>query len=313
MTRGSTTRRFRPIAPLSVLIGAWVVSTAVQATPDGSLERPFPEPRQAAAHLVSVAWSALEKYHQGAEEPLVALSTTEAVSPDVLEAVRSAVSSEGIRQSVGGAWMQVLADVQNRLQGVEYPSAPRPELARPDIVLAVDETVAGDNLRLVRGALITLRGQDSESSGAGEIVPESATSLYVGQAPTPGTRHWLVVTGTGYCNENLPRKHWQYSAIDAAKVDALGELAHARCGANVGESRETEHQQLKRDSVTTSVDCDVTDTRVMSEHFDASSCRAVVTMTDGRLGPGAKHAAQIDWLSLVASLTVKGIVSLAGL
>lgn len=304
-------RETRFIGLLSVLIGACAASMAAPPALDGSRERPYPQPRQAADRLVSVARSALAHYHDTDDEPRVAVSATEAVSPDVIEAVHNAISSAGGRQTARGPWLEVLVDVQNRLQGIDYAPAPRAELVQPDLVLAIDEAEAGPDLRLVRGALITLRAGNSEGSEAGEIVPDSAMSAYVGKAPEPGESEWIEVNGTGFCNKKLPVERWRYSAVRAAEIAARAELARARCEETVEGSRRSSAQQLEKDDVINKVECAITATRVVSEHFDASSCRAVVTLTDGRAPPGVRHDEDIAWPSLLASGAVKFIFSLA--
>ena len=190
-----STSRMTFIGLMAVLVGAGADSMAAPAEPDGSRERPYPRLGEAAERVVATARNALEQYRDGVEEPRLAVAATEAVSPDVIEAVRVAMSGAGERQTASGSWLEVITKVQNEMQGVDYAPAPRAELVQPDLVLAIDETHAGPDLRLVRGALLTLRTEGSEWRGAGEVVPDSSTSVYVGKTPEPGAADWLTASG----------------------------------------------------------------------------------------------------------------------
>ena len=284
-----STRRVSFLNLLIVLLGTGVASMSALAAPDGSRERPYPQVDQAAERVVSTARSALAQYQDTVDEPLVAVAATEAVSPDVIEAVQVAMSGTGERQTATGPWLEVIAKVQTTTQDPVYAAAPRAGLVQPDIVLAIDEADAGPGLRLVRGALLTLRTEDAEWSGAGEVVPDSSTSVYVGKAPEPGAEDWLTVSGTGFCNRERPQGTWRYTAVRAAELSARAALARARCGETVEGSRTSEGQKLTGDAESSKVECTLSATHVVSEHFDASSCRAVVTLTDRRPGPGVQQ------------------------
>ena len=307
----ASTSRMAFIGLMAVLVGAGADSMAAPAEPDGSRERPYPRLSQAAERVVATARNALEQYRDGVEEPRLAVAATEAVSPDVVEAVQVAMSGAGERQTASGSWLEVITKVQNVTQGIDYAPAPRAELVQPDLVLAIDETQAGPDLRLVRGALLTLRTEGSEWSGAGEVVPDSSTSVYVGKAPEPGTADWLTARGTGYCNRKISQDRWRYTAMRAAEVAARAALARARCGETVEGSRTSRNQQLTEDEESSKVECTLSATYVMSEHFDASSCRAVVTMTDRRPASGAPREEAVSWSSFLTSATVKIMFSLA--
>ena len=299
------------IGVMAVLVGAGADSMAAPAEPDGSRERPYPRLGEAAERVVATARNALDQYWDGVEEPRLAVAATESVSPDVIEAVQVAMSGAGERQTAGGSWLEVITNVQNTTQGIIYEPAPRAELVQPDLVLAIDETHAGPDLRLVRGALLTLRAEGSEWSGAGEVVPDSSTSVYVGKAPEPGAADWLTASGTGYCNRKISQDRWRYTAMRAAEVNARAALARARCGETVEGSHTSQGQQLTDDTQSAKVECTLSATWVMSEHFDASSCRAVVTMTDRRPAPGTPQDKGLTWQSFLTSASVKVIFSLA--
>ena len=299
------------VSLIVVLIGTGAASMAEPAVPDGSRERPYPLLSQAAERVVSAARSAIARYEDTAEEPRVAVAATEAVSPDVIEAVQVAMSGAGERQTASGSWLEVITKVQNITQGIDYAPSPRAELAQPNLVLAIDEADAGPDLRLVRGALLTLRTEDSEWSGAGEVVPDSSTSVYVGKAPEPGTADWLTASGTGFCNRDISREKWRYTAMRAAEVAARAALARARCGETVEGSRTSRNQQLTEDEESSKVECTLSATYVMSEHFDATSCRAVVTMTDRRPAPRVQQDEDDTWSSFLTSAAVKVILSLS--
>ena len=306
-----STSRTAFIGLMAVLACAGADSMAAPAEPDGSRERPYPQLGEAAERVVATARNALEHYRDRVEEPRLAVAATEAVSPDVIEAVRVAMSGAGERETAGGSWLEVIAKVQNVTQAPGYESAPRAELVQPDLVLAIDESHAGPDLRLVRGALLTLRDEDAEWRGAGEVVPGSSTSVYVGKAPEPGAADWLTASGTGYCNRNLSQDRWRYTAMRAAEVGARAALARARCGETVEGSRTSRNQQLTEDEESGKVECTLSATWVMSEHFDATSCRAVVTMTDRRPAPGVQQDKDVTWRSFLTSASVKIIFSLA--
>ena len=306
-----STSRIAFIGLMVVLVGTGADSVAASAEPDGSRERPYPLLSQAAERVVSAARNALEQYRDGVEEPKLAVAATEAVSPDVIEAVQVAMSGAGERQTASGPWLKLVVEAHNTTQGDEYQLAPRPVLVQPDILLAIDEAAAGPDLRLVRGALLTLRTNDAERSGAGEVVPNSTTSVYVGRAPEPGAANWLEASGTGICNKSKDREVWRYTAIRAAEVSARGALARARCGETVTGSRTTHDQTLDEDTEASKVKCTISATYVVSEHFDESRCRAVVTLTDRRPAPGVPRDEAVKWSSLLTSATVKIIFSLA--
>ena len=306
-----STSRIAFIGVMAVLVGAGADSMAAPAEPDGSRERPYPRLSQAAERVVATARNALEQYRDGVEEPRLAVAATEAVSPDVIEAVQVAMSGAGERQTASGPWLEVITKVQNVTQSPDYASAPRADLVQPDLVLAIDETHAGPDLRLVRGALLTLRTEGSEWRGAGEVVPDSSTSVYVGKAPEPGAADWLTASGTGYCNRKISQDRWRYTAMRAAEVAARAALARARCGETVKGSRTSRNQQLTEDEESSKVECTLSATYVMSEHFDATSCRAVVTMTDRRPAPGAPREEAVSWSSFLTSATFKVMFSLA--
>lgn len=306
-----STSRIACIGLMAVLVGAGADSMAAPAAPDGSRERPYPRVGQAAERVVSTARNALEQYRDGVEEPRLAVAATEAVSPDVIEAVQVATSGAGERQTASGSWLEVITKVQDIAQGVIYEPAPRAGLVQPDLVLAIDEAAAGPDLRLVRGALLTLRAEGSEWRGAGEVVPDSSTSVYVGKAPEPGAADWLTASGTGYCNRKISQDRWRYTAMRAAEVAARAALARARCGETVEGSRTSRNQQLTVDEESSKVECTLSATYVMSEHFDVSSCRAVVTMTDRRPAPGAPQDKELTWQSFLTSASVKIIFQLA--
>lgn len=303
MTADST-RQASIIVLLSVLLGTGMASMAAPTVPDGSRERPYPLLSQAAERVVTAARSALDKYEDTVDEPRVAVAATEAVSPDVIEAVQVAMSGAGERQTASGSWLEVILKVQNTMQTDDYAPAPRPELVQPDIVLAIDEAAAGPGLRLVRGALLTLRARDAEWSGAGEVVPNSTTSVYVGRTPEPGAADWLEASGTGFCNKSKAREVWRNTAVRAAEVSARAALARARCGETVEGSRTARDQRLDEDTEVSKVECTISDTYVVSEHFDASSCRAVVTLTDRRPWPGAPRDENFKWSSFLTSATL---------
>ena len=281
------------------------------AEPDGSRERPYPQLSQAAERVVSTARNAMAQYRDTAEEPRLAVAASEAVSPDVIEAVQVAMSGMGERQTASGAWLEVITKVQNVTQGINYAPAPRAELVQPDLILAIDESAAGPDLRLVRGALLTLRNEHAEWSGAGEVVPDSSTSVYVGTAPGPGSAGWLTASGTGYCNRDISRDRWRYTAERAAEVAARAALARARCGETLEGSRTVRNQQLTEDEEHSRVECTLSATHVMSEHFDATSCRAVVTMTDRQPAPGVQQEEDDTWASFLKPATVKIIFTIA--
>ena len=216
---------------LGGLLGACAAAMAASPEPDGSLERPYPHLRQAAVHVVETARSALASRGEspGAAPP-VAVAHTKAVSPELVDAVRDVFSGAGGRQTVSGAWLEVILETQSSQQSGAYTPAPREGLEQADLVLAIDEAQAASGLTHVRGALLTLRaGGPEQEYGAGEIVPGSNTSVYVRAPDTAG----LVVRGEGYCNRDFPSDRWRYSAFKAAEVDAAAALARAtgrRCG-----------------------------------------------------------------------------------
>ena len=283
---------------LGGLLGACAAAMAASPAPepDGSLERPYPHLRQAAVHVVETARSALASRGEspGAAPP-VAVAHTKAVSPELVDAVRDVFSGAGERQTVSGAWLEVILETQSSQQSGAYTPAPREGLEQADLVLAIDEAQAGIGLTHVRGALLTLRaGGPEQEYGAGEIVPGSNTSVYVRAPDTAG----LVVRGEGYCNRDFPSDRWRYSAFKAAEVDAAAALARARHGATVresgsvsgGSSLEAHRTETRTEGVLRSV-------VVESRHFDPSSCRAVVTLTDTGASPRAQHDAVHKWFS----------------
>ena len=305
-----STRKTACIGLMAILVGAGAHSVAAPVEPDGSRERPYPQLGQAARQVVSAARSAIARRDVVGESRL-AVATTEAVSPEVIDAVQVALSTVGERQTVGGPWLEALAKVMNATQGSDYAPAPRAELVQPDLVLAIDESPAGPGLRLVRGALLTLRAEDSEWSGAGEVVPGSSTSVYVGRALEPGAADWLTARGSGYCNRALPQGRWRYTAMRAAELAARAALARARCGETVEGSRTNRNGQSTEDEERSEVECTLPATHVMSEHFDAESCRAVVTVTDRRPAPGVPREETPIWSSLLTSASIKVMFSLA--
>ena len=306
-----STSRMAFIGLMAVLVGAGADSMAEPVEPDGSRERPYPRLGEAAERVVATAWNALAQYRDGVEEPRLVVAASEAVSPDVIEAVQVAMSGMGERQTASGAWLEVITKVQNVTQGINYEPAPRAKLVQPNLILAIDESAAGPDLRLVRGALLTLRDEHAEWSGAGEVVPDSSTSVYVGTAPGPGSADWLTASGTGYCNRNILQDRWRDTAERAAEVAARAALARARCGETVEGSRTVRNQQLTEDEVRSRVECTLSATHVMSEHFDATSCRAVVTMTDRPPAPGVQQEEDDTWPSFLKSATVKIIFTIA--
>ena len=187
------------------MIGACVPAMAATQAPDpdGSSERPYPHLRQAAIHVVETARSALaNRGEPSGATPLVTVAHTKAVSPELVDAVRDVFSGAGERQTAGGAWLEVILETQNSQQSGAYTPAPRAGLEQADLVLALDEAQAASGLTHVRGALLTLRasGPSEQGYGAGEIVPGSATSVYVQAPDSVG----LVVRGEGYCNRSFP-------------------------------------------------------------------------------------------------------------
>ena len=306
-----STSRMAFIGLMAVLVGAGADSMAEPVEPDGSRERPYPRLGEAAERVVATARNALAQYRDGIEEPRLVVAASEAVSPDVIEAVQVVMSGMGERQTADGPWLEVLTKVQNFTQGPSYEPAPRAERVQPNLILAIDESAAGPDLRLVRSALLTLRDEHAEWSGAGEVVPDSSTSVYVGTAPGPGSAGWLTASGTGYCNRDISQDRWRYTAERAAKVAARAALARARCGETVEGSRTVRNQQLTEDEERSRVECTLSATHVMSEHFDATSCRAVVTMTDRRPAPGVQQEEDDTWPSFLKSTTVKIIFTIA--
>ena len=286
------------------LIGVCAASMAAPPAPDGSFERPYPQPRQAAASVVAEVQSALARYRGAAEPPLVAVAYTETVSPDVIEAVRDVLSSTGMRQTASGAWLEVLVQIQNRMQSGAYTPAPRAALAQADFVLAIDEIQAAPGLALMRAAVLTLSaGGVDRWRGAGEIVPGSAVSAYVGTAVAPGTIG-LKVKGTGYCNRSLPSERWRYSALRAAELDAQAAWLRARGGETVRASSGTAFRRLEANRVTAEVHGDPTPARVVSTYFDPSSCRAVVALTDDQAAPARRDRDTAWWLRLMGLVSV---------
>ena len=273
---------------LAGLFGACTAAMAASPTaePDGSIERPYPHLRQAAVKVVETARSALASLGVSpGTTPPVAVAHTKAVSPELVDAVRDVFSGAGGRQTASGAWLEVLLEAQNQQQSGAYPPAPRAGLEPANLVLAIDEAQAGVGLTHVRGALLTLRAGGLEQEyGAGEIVPGSAASVYV-QAPGPAG---LVVRGEGYCNRDFPSDRWRYSAMKAAEVDAAAALVRAREGATVRESSRTVDGRLREHRTETRTEGHLPGVVVKSSHFDPSSCRAVVTLTDTELLPQAQ-------------------------
>ena len=284
------------IGLLGGLLGACVAVMAASPAPepDGSPERPYPHLRLAAVHVVETARSALaDRGEPSGAAPLVTVAHTRAVSPELVDAVRDVFSGAGERQSASGAWLEVILETQNSQQSGAYTPAPRAGLEQADLVLALDEAQAASGLTHVRGALLTLRasGLSEQEYGAGEIVPGSATSVYVQAPDSVG----LVVRGEGYCNRSFPSGRWRYSAFKAAEVDAAAALARAREGATVRESSSVGGGRLEEHSAQTTAEGFLPSVVVVSKHFDPSSCRAVVTLTDTEASPGERHDADHEW------------------
>ena len=284
------------IGLLGGLLGACVAVMAASPAPepDGSPERPYPHLRLAAVHVVETARSALaDRGEPSGVAPLVTVAHTRAVSPELVDAVRDVFSGAGERQSASGAWLEVILETQNSQQSGAYTPAPRAGLEQADLVLALDEAQAASGLTHVRGALLTLRasGLSEQEYGAGEIVPGSATSVYVQVPDSVG----LVVRGEGYCNRSFPSGRWRYSAVKAAEVDAAAALARAREGATVRESSSAGGGRLEEHSAQTTAEGFLPSVVVVSKHFDPSSCRAVVTLTDTEASPGERHDADPEW------------------
>ena len=280
---------------LGGLLGACAAAMAAPPAPepDGSFERPYPHLRQAAVHVVETARSALASRGEppGAAPP-VAVAHTKAVSPELVDAVRDVFSGAGERQTASGAWLEVILETQNSQQSGAYTPAPRAGLEQADLVLAIDEAQAASGLTLVRGALLTLRaGGPEQEYGAGEIVPGSNTSVYVRAPDTAG----LVVRGEGYCNRDFPSDRWRYSAVKAAEIDAAAALARARHGATVQESGSAGGGGLEAHRTETRTEGELRSVVVVSRHFDPSSCRAVVTLTDTEISPRAQHDTDHEW------------------
>ena len=282
---------------LGGLLGACAAAMAAppEPEPDGSLERPYPHLRQAAVHVVETARSALANRGESpGTAPPVAVAHTKAVSPELVDAVRDVFSGAGERQTVSGAWLEVILETQSSQQSGAYTPTPRAGLEQADLVLAIDEAQAASGLTHVRGALLTLRAGGTEREyGAGEIVPGSNTSVYVRAPDTAG----LVVRGEGYCNRDFPSERWRYSAFKAAEVDAAAALARARHGATVRESGSAGGAGLEAHRAETRTEGVLRSAVVESRHFDPSSCRAVVTLTDTGISPRAQHDADHEWLS----------------
>lgn len=283
---------------LTALFGACTAAMAASPTaePDGSIERPYPDLRQAAVKVVETARSALaNRAGSSGTPPPVAVAHTRAVSPELVDAVRDVFSGAGGRQTATGAWLEVILKIQNQQQSGAYPPDPRAGLEPADFVLAIDEAQAGVGLTHVRGALLTLRaggGLEEEEYGAGEIVRGSAASVYV-QAPGPPG---LVVRGEGYCNRDFASEKWRYSAERAAEVDAAAALVRARKGATVRESSRTGDGRLREHRTETRTEGNLPGVVVVSRHFDPSICRAVVTLTDTEALPQAQvDADQRSW------------------
>ena len=291
------------IGLLGGLFGVCAAAMAAAQTPepDGSPERPYPHLRQAAVHVVETARSALAgRVEPSGTAPLVSVAHTKAVSPELVDAVRDVFSGAGERQSASGAWLEVLLETQNSQQSGAYVPAPRAGLEPADLVLALDEAQAASGLTQVRGALLTLRasGLSEQEHGAGEIVPGSATSVYVQAPDSVG----LVVRGEGYCNRSFPSGRWRYSAVKAAEVDAAAALARAREGATVRESSSAVGGHLEEQRTQTTAEGFLPSVVVVSKHFDPSSCRAVVTLTDTEASPGERHDADHEWFSSLRPL-----------
>ena len=290
---------------LGGLLGACMTSMAAPPTPepDGSYERPYPQHRQAAAHVVETARAVLASLgtaEPSAAAPLVTVAHTKAVSPALVDAVRDALASIGARQAASGGWLGLIMETQTQQESGVYTPAPRAGLARPDLVLAIDEAQVAPDLRRVRGALLTLRAGGPEQErplGAGEIVPGSATSVYVGTTPAPGAAG-LQARGEGYCNRDLPSGRWRYTAVEAAKVAAKAALVRARQGETVRGTNATEDGILRENRNRTVTEGELGSVVVVSEEFDASNCRAVVTVTDGRAPPGERNTYAWRWPSL---------------